>query len=607
MVRLSLDGEVLWINASGLRTFGAESQAEVLGRRLDDLALASERARVAERVEAAATQTVHFIFRSEVGHPCHCTLNPVRDSAGRPAWIMGIAHDVSERREIEARLEHSEAKLQLALSASAMGVWEYSTLTGELTWSDASYEVYGVSRDTFSPSGETYLELVHPDDVPLLAGHVAEALESPQRFRTEHRIVPPDGQVRWVESHGRSFANAEGTIDRTVGTVRDVTERVQLREQIRQSQQLESLGVLAGGIAHDFNNLLVGILGQADCALDELEDEPSPVATSLAEIIRSGERAAELCQQMLAYSGRGQFVVSVQELRDVVQEMARLVESAVPKGATLFCDFPASTPRIKADVTQIRQVVMNLITNAAEAVDPHGGNVTVRTGRTLVDEATMRVARPPGSLKPGSYAFVEVVDDGVGMHAKTLSTIFDPFFTTKMQGRGLGLAAVLGIVHAHGGAITVESTYGKGTRFCVLLPPTDEAVKVRASPIGQRVPRSATILVVDDEDTVRRVAARCLRRAGYKVAVQGRGEDALRHLEAHADRIDAVLLDVTMPGMGGGATYAAIRKQHPDLPILLMSGYSESDVLDAIGESAEFMQKPFRSRTLISLVRGMLG
>lgn len=598
--RIGLDRKLASMNRAGLTMMGVESEAAVTGTEYLATVDAADRPRISELLDAAlGGEASEFEFTAANGLRLLSTFVPMLDAEGAVVSLMGVTQDITERVAAAEALRRSEEKLQLALAAGDMGVWEYNFETDTVSWSARGYAMHGVDPEgDFGHTLGAYLDLVHPEDRAALAERFATASEVPGSYHSEHRVLrPSDGTLRWIQGVGRAEHAEGGAIMNVVGTILDVTERVQRDEQLRQTQQLESLGVLAGGIAHDFNNLLVGILGHADCALDELEGS-SPVAASLAEIIRSSERAAELCQQMLAYSGRAQFVVGVHDPRALVEEMASLLDSSVPKGVGLERAFAEDTPRVKVDPTQIRQVVMNLITNAAEAVEPQSGSVTLRTARVEVDEELLRLARPPHVLEPGTYACIAVCDDGEGMSRDMLATMFDPFSTTKAQGRGLGLAAVLGIVSGHGGAVVVESKPEEGTCFRVLLPTTEEALPQSAPRAEEPTFAPATILVVDDEDTVRRVARRCLAQAGYSVVMVESGEDALAYLDSRPDEIDAVLLDLTMPGMGGAATHALLRERHSGLPVVLTSGFSEMDVLASVGDQVPFIQKPYRSKTL---------
>jgi PAS domain S-box-containing protein len=402
---------------------------------------------------------------------------------------------------------------------------------------------------------------------------------------------------------------------RTVGRVfsfRDITprykaeeERRALERQMLHMQKLESLGVLAGGIAHDFNNLLVSVLGNAGLALADL-DSASPVRAYLADIEIAAQRAAELTRQMLAYAGKSRFIVQRLNLSEIVGELVTLLRTVVARTAEIDVRLATDLPDVEADASQLRQVVMNLVTNAADATAGAVGRIEITTGRLFATSDYLAHNCVGKDLAPGEYVFTEIADTGCGMDQETLARIFDPFFTTKAAGRGLGLAAVLGIVRGHRGAIAVESTPGVGTRFRLLLP------AVRASAADRDVPAvpsraalsTGTILVVDDDDGVRTVATLALERAGFRVVAVSDGEEGVAALR-EGGGFDAVLLDMTMPRLSGVDACRAIREMRPGLPIVLTSGYTEPDAAAGLGteDVAGFLQKPFSPATLVRMIQ----
>jgi signal transduction histidine kinase/ActR/RegA family two-component response regulator len=382
-------------------------------------------------------------------------------------------------------------------------------------------------------------------------------------------------------------------------------ERERLEGQVRHAQKLESLGVLAGGIAHDFNNLLTGVLGNLELALLQVE-EGSPAARSLTAARASAERAAELSRQMLAYSGKGSFVIEAVDLNGLVTEIGSLLEVSVSKNVVLSYDLCRDLPPVVADVTQLHQVILNLVTNASDSVGEEGGVVTLRTGVRNCDRAYLTETYLDDKLPVGDYLFLEVTDTGCGMDAETMQRIFDPFFTTKFTGRGLGLASALGIVRGHSGAIKVESEPNRGTAFTVLLPVgncapprTVEQMREEAAPDD-----GGTVLLVDDEDAVRDIGRRLLEEAGFEVVGAADGTEAVDYYREHADEVSCVLLDLTMPKMGGEETFRELRKIRGDVRVVLSSGFSEQE---AVGRFAEggitgFVQKPYRFDKLVAEV-----
>jgi nitrogen-specific signal transduction histidine kinase/ActR/RegA family two-component response regulator len=396
-----------------------------------------------------------------------------------------------------------------------------------------------------------------------------------------------------------------------VGIARDITdqqkstaEREQLEAKVQQAQKLESLGVLAGGIAHDFNNLLTSILGNADLALEQITPSSS-ARENLQGIETASRRAAELCRQLLAYSGKGRFQVRPIDLQQIVEEMAHLLFVSISKNAILKYNFYPNLPAIEADVAQIRQIVMNLITNASEAIGGRSGIIRISTGALECDEAYLRSTFTGHDIKPGLYVSLEVSDTGCGMDASAIHKIFDPFYTTKFTGRGLGLAAVLGIVRSHHGAIKVYSEPGKGSTFKLLFPASESsAFGVTEGTKGAPWSGHGKVLLVDDESTVRDVGRQMLQRAGLTVLTAPDGEAALEVFRREQD-IDCVVLDLTMPRMDGEACFRELRRLKPGVKVILSSGYNEQDVINRfVGKGlAGFIQKPYVATELLVRVR----
>jgi two-component system cell cycle sensor histidine kinase/response regulator CckA len=412
-----------------------------------------------------------------------------------------------------------------------------------------------------------------------------------------------------------SLLPAEGDAPRRLVLVaRDARERRRLEEQqaqlsrrVQEAQKLESLGILAGGIAHDFNNLLVGILGNASLALERLP-ATSPVRPLIENVDRSAQRAADLTRQMLAYAGKGRFVIEAVDLGALVDEMAELLDASLSKRAQLTMRLDPSIPPVEGDPTQLRQLVMNLLTNASDALGERDGAVTVST---FLDVPTVGPDGLHGvDVRGQRCVCIEVRDTGVGMDETVRQRMFDPFFTTKTRGRGLGLAATLGIVRAHGGAVHVASEPGRGTTIRAWFPASDRGLTV-AEPLPPPVPMSerGVALVVDDEDHVREFIAAVLESTGLEIVQAVDGEAAVDVVRARGREIAVVVLDLTMPIMGGDEAFHAIHELRPDLPVLLSSGFSEQDARKRFGARglAGFLQKPYRAAALLDAVRRVIG
>ena len=396
----------------------------------------------------------------------------------------------------------------------------------------------------------------------------------------------------------------------------DVTERralerdrLDMAERMQHTQKLESLGVLAGGIAHDFNNLLAGIMGNTSLALLELA--PTASVRPLLERAEATARiASELTRQMLAYSGRGRFVIEPVNLSHLVEEMTRLLEVSLTSRAVVRYEMAEDLPPVEADSSQIRQVVMNLVTNASEAVEDTSGVILLRTGLVRADAGYLGGYWLAEELEPGDFVFVEVSDTGRGMPPETQTRLFDPFFTTKKTGRGLGMAAVLGIVRGHRGAIKVYSELGRGTTIKVLFPVSAGS----AAPVGAaradepRRMKDALVLVIDDEDTVRTIACQVLERGGCRTLQAGDGQEGVDVFRRQPEAIDLILLDLTMPVMDGEEAFRIIRSIRPDARIIVTSGYNRQDTTTRFAGRAisGFLQKPWTAKDLLEVVGGAL-
>jgi PAS domain S-box-containing protein len=397
---------------------------------------------------------------------------------------------------------------------------------------------------------------------------------------------------------------AGGEVAGAVAVVQDVSERKRAEERLRRAQELERIGMLAGGIAHDFNNLLVGVIGNASLAADLLPEGHAAVEL-LQGVLRSGETAAHLTRQLLAYAGKGRFVVEPVDLSAIAKNTRLLLERTISKKIGFFMRLGENLPAVESDPSQMQQVLLNLVLNAAEAIGDNPGVIAVTSGSAeLAEERTTRdLSHWP--VEPGLHVFVEVRDTGCGMDAGTKARIFDPFFTTKFHGRGLGLAAVAGIIRNHKGAIEVESEPGAGSTLRVWLPagaaPVPSA-NAETRPAAEECHGTGTVLVVDDESFVRDVAQRGLSRCGYEVLTAPSGTAAVETFRERADEVRAVVLDLSMPGMSGQETLARLRAVKPDLVAVISSGYSEAEALRIFGDAgiAGFVQKPY---TPVALAR----
>ena len=549
-----------------------------------------------------------------------CTLIPPRVAPGRLAvflavcavavWIIEnfrraraeaehharVAADRLAQLEIEsehlAREERLSAQLRSIVESSEDAIIS-KNLDGVIqSWNRGAETVFGYT--TAEAIGANIRILLAPD-------RIHEESEILERIRGGARIkhfetvrLRKDGKPIHVSLTVSPIRGSDGAITGVSHIARDITERKEFEEQLRQTQKLESLGVLAGGIAHDFNNLLTGIMGNASLAQAEL-DRPDQARQRLDEVLQASERAALLIRQMLTYAGKGRFHLERLDLSTQVREIVPLVGASISKLVEVRLRLADGLPPVEADRSQIQQLIMNLIINGAEAIGDRPGSVTISTAHRSSDSEDLIV--------------LEVADNGSGMTAEVKARVFDPFFTTKFTGRGLGLSAVMGIIRSHQGSISVESEPGKGAVFTVLLPAASGEVAAVKLPTETELRGFGHILVVDDEELVRNMARSTLDRYGYTVEVASDGNDAVEKFGARPGAFAAVLLDLTMPNLNGEDALRSIRRIHPHIPVVLSSGFTESEALKRfvdLGLSG-FLQKPYTAGALARKMKQALN
>jgi PAS domain S-box-containing protein len=461
-----------------------------------------------------------------------------------------------------------------------------------------------LGRETGTVLGLTDRELLPAEVAECLAQADRQVMQEGRAREVEEKWPQAEGPPQQRSTLRFPLADGAGGC-RGVGIISlDVTERKRVEQALLQSQKLESMGLLAGGIAHDFNNLLGAILGNV--GLVEMDLPPSsPALQHLKNLEALVMKATYLTRQMLAYSGRGKVVVRSLNLNTLVEEITHLLRISISKKATIRFDTCPDLPSIEGDASQIQQVVMNLVINASDALGDRSGTISLRTGIEHLGSDQVSGLEMDQELAAGIYVFLEVSDDGVGMSAETRSRIFDPFFTTKFTGRGLGLAAVHGIVRSHGGSIRVYSELGRGTTFKILFPGT-------SLPTGAVAPAEAypeyrgrgIILVVDDEASIRTVAEAVLTRSGFEILHAQDGQEALDCLAERGNEIRLVIMDLTMPRLDGEEAYREMRRRGYEVPVILSSGFSEMDAVNRfLGKGlAGFLHKPYRNSSLLRMV-----
>ena len=548
----------------------------------------------------------------------------LRDKAGELIGLAKIIRDDTEVKRAQELLQY-QANLADAIAKNAAEGLMLIDREGRLTFVNPTAEaMFGWTQDELA--GELLHERLHcrrsdgtwypSEDCPhMKVLTTGETLRSDEDFfvHQDGRMIPISCSVAPIRS--------DSTIGGAVMVVRDLTQQKlaetaqrENEEALRQAQKLESIGVLAGGIAHDFNNLLTGIMGNAGLARRALDAGKTDQAGALLrDVISASQKAADLTRQLLAYAGKGRFVIAPVDVCRLVTEVSALIRASISKKITLVLDIPEDCPSVEADRAQLQQLVMNLVLNGGEAIGEEPGTLTVRVRTEHFTERRDRPRAEGFPIVTGQYVRIDVTDSGAGMDAETRARIFEPFFTTKFLGRGLGLSAALGIVRGHRGAISVRSEPGQGTTFIVLLPiPREPRRSDRVSgkvSVERDLLGTGTILVADDEEGVRSLVASVLEAAGYTVALAADGLEAIERLRDLGDEVRLILLDLTMPRLGGAEAASELRQVQPSTPIIAMSGYGDIEVMQRFSDAGvdDFLPKPFTPDELAAKVRDLLS
>jgi signal transduction histidine kinase/ActR/RegA family two-component response regulator len=521
-----------------------------------------------------------------------------------------LTRENAERREIESQLRRSQSRLAQAQQIARLGSWEWD-LVDHNGWSEQTQRLCGGEPQARSSSMEGCLGQVHPEDLPEVKRILDESLRTHQPFICDHRVVLPDGAERVMQRRGEILVNGHGQPVKMLGIVQDITEAKQAQEalrrseeQLRHSQKMDAVGRLAGGVAHDFNNLLTVIGGY--CALSaERLDQDNPLQKCIAEIQKASERAAGLTNQLLAFSRKQVLQPRVLQLNEVVRGMEKMLRRLIGEDIDLCTAFDASLGHVKADPGQIEQVIMNLAVNARDAM-PRGGKLTISTANARIDQQSKFRNR---TLEVGEYVMIAVTDNGMGMTEEVKAHLFEPFFTTKGLGKGtgLGLATCYGIISQSGGDIRVYSELNCGTTFKFYLPRTDAAPEKKVARDAQLPKGAESVLIVEDDPAVRKLAGIILRDCGYAVQESGNAFEALELIRRNL-RFDLVVTDVIMPQMSGKELYDKITSQLPQTKVLLMSGYTDDALAHhgVLDEGLSFLEKPFSPSQLTKKVREVL-
>ena len=527
----------------------------------------------------------------------HVRLGQVRDEQGQSRYLVGHFTDLTVQRQAESELHHRQRQLAAILAHTPLVLYVIKA-NGIFALSEgAGLAALGLKPGEVVGQSAYDLYAARPD----ILADIRRALGG--AAFTSQRTV--EGAV--FEVRNTPLREPDGSVSGMIGIAVDVSARVRAAEErekmehkLLEVQKLESLGILAGGVAHDFNNLLTAMMGHASLARLSL-GPASPVVGNLNQIEQAAKLAAGLCQQLLAYAGRGRLDPRETDLSALVRDTGDLIRVSVGSHARLQFNLAPDLPAIMADPDQLRQVLLNIVLNAAEAIGRQDGLIVVSTRLAPIDAAWLSEASIGQQLLPGDYPCLEITDNGPGMEADARARVFDPFFSTKGSGRGLGLAAALGIIRSHQGALNLWSQPGQGAHFALIFPPSGPRAPEPAPPVAGRHWRgSGAVLIVDDEAAVRSTAAQMIAYFGFSVRQAESGQQALEILREPGARFDLVLLDLTMPGMDGFATFTAIRQLRPDQCIVVFSGYSALDAKQRFaGQNLNgFLQKPFSADSL---------
>jgi two-component system cell cycle sensor histidine kinase/response regulator CckA len=627
---LGLDGTITTWNIGAERIFGFEA-LEIIGRHgsvlftpEDNLQGIPEReARFA--AESGRAEDSRWQLRKDGSRFwANGVMVGLRDEAGKLVSLAKIIRDDTERRRAEELLQY-QVNLADVITTNAADAIFLLDNEGRITFvNPTAVSMLGWQQEELI--GEALHEKLHGrrsngSGFPSTDWPHMRVLATGQTLRSlEDYFVHRDGRLVPI-SYSVAPIHSDTVVAGAVLVVRDLTEEKQAEtlqreneEALQQAQKLESIGVLAGGIAHDFNNLLTGIMGNAGLARRAITAGKSePAAKLLGDVLSASERAADLTRQLLAYAGKGRFLILPVDLGKLVSEVSTLIRASISKKITLVIDVPDDCPVVEADRAQIQQLVMNLVINGGEAIGDQPGTLTVRVRTEHFTERRQQPRTEGFPIAAGDYVRIDVTDTGEGMDAETRSRIFEPFFTTKFLGRGLGLSAALGIVRGHRGAIGVRSEPSRGTTFSVMLPVRrdlrrPDRISGRVG-VESELQGSGTILVADDEEGVRSLLLNVLESAGYTVELAQDGSEAIERLRKLGDEVRLILLDLTMPILGGTEAATELRRIQPDVPIVVMSGYGDIEVMQRFGDVAidDFLPKPFTPDQLAAKIKDILS
>jgi PAS domain S-box-containing protein len=543
---------------------------------------------------------------SRLGKTFDVTSTPLRDSNGTFRGCIHVMRDISDRKRAEQALRHSMERHRSLIAATSQVVWSTDSSGAVVDDLPTWREFTGKSAE--ETWGRGWLDAVHPDDRKRVREAWLNAVESLSPYNVEFRILRKDGEYRDFAARGVPVLETDGTIREWVGTCTDITDQRQLEEQYRQAQKMEAVGRLAGGVSHDFNNLLGVIIGYSDLLLGSLPPD-GLLRNKVEQIKKAGYRAASLTRQMLVFSRKQVLTPKVLDLNDVVSETSKMLIRVLGEDIELITNLNPALGYVKADLTQIDQVIMNLAINASDAM-PNGGKLFIETTNVELDQEYNRQHHM--EVQPGSYVLLTLSDTGIGMDKHTQAHMFEPFFTTKDVGKGtgLGLATVYGIIKQSGGYVRVYSEVGKGTTFKVYMPRVKDMLRpVQSEASTHRPPASGTILLVEDEDSLRELSHQLLESMGYRVIEAANGADAIRIAGQCADPIQLLMTDVVMPGMSGLELVERMADSRSQMKVLYVSGHTDDVIVrhSILKPGVAFLQKPFSRDALANRIQEVLA
>ncbi len=530
----------------------------------------------------------------------------VKNAAGTPYRITGLAEDITDRKQMEMALLMSEGRLKLAATAGRLGIWDVDVQTGRLIWDDRMHEIYGIPRDSFGGTIEAWEKVLHANDREQAILQGRSVGKKGNDYETEFRVLHPNGDVRHIKANGTVIRDADGKPIRVIGINRDITEEKNLDAKLQQAQKMVLVGRLAGGVAHDFNNILTAIISYGNL-IDMQLDEPERVQHYARQIIATSEKAADLTRGLLAFSRQQIINPTPVDINKIVINMQEILERVIGEDIKFNVKTAGRDLIVLSDKSQLEQVLMNLATNARDAM-PGGGTLTIATEASEINERFIR-AHQYGTV--GRYAIISVADNGLGMDKITAEHIFEPFYTTKEVGKGtgLGLSIVYGTVKQHNGFINVYSEPGIGTTVKVYLPLVQTAAPSVHTRSGTEVRKGTeTVLLVEDDEVVREITKTMLEELGYNIIEAVDGEQAIELFRNNKDSIQLVISDMVMPKLSGKDIHRELKKMKPGIKILYMSGYAV-DMLglpDAGEEKVSFISKPFGPDAISVKIRDVL-